>query len=71
MRIRSRSLILLGAVALAATGCGSEPPPASSSGPAVAGPNRRYQMKPEYQQVLGKDGKPLWKPGAKGPAGTR
>lgn len=63
MKLHSRSPILLAACSILASGCGPEPAPPTVTGAAAAGPNRRYQMKEEYKQVLGKDGQLLWKPG--------
>jgi hypothetical protein len=44
-------------------GCGSNTaPPPTDSKPAVAGGNSRIKYKPEYEKMLGKDGKMLFKP---------
>ena len=65
-----RSWVLLAGCAAIAAGCGSKPSVPASTEPALAGPNRRYQMKDEYKQVLGKDGQMLWKQGMKLPPGA-
>jgi hypothetical protein len=56
---------LAGLVALVAIGPGCGPnsaPPTEPGQPVQAGANTRIPFKEEYKQMIGKDGKMLWKP---------
>ena len=66
--IRSWVASLLGCGVL--VGCGERPVPPTpdNATSAMAGANRRYPLKEEYKQVLGKNGQLNWKPGMRQPA---
>jgi hypothetical protein len=54
------------------SGCGSNPEiPASKVDPMKIGANRRLEVKEEYKQMIGKDGRFLMKPGMKSPPPSR
>jgi hypothetical protein len=53
------------------SGCGREPEvPASKVELSKVGGNQRLQFKPEYKDMIGKDGRFLMKPGMKNPPKT-
>jgi hypothetical protein len=60
-----RYLAAIGLVGIVA-GCGPSDRGAEAKGP-VTGPNRRIDSKrfenEDYKKMLGKDGKPAWRPG--------
>jgi hypothetical protein len=58
-----RTVIGLFAVVWFGSGCGSNAPPPTADGKLpVAGANSRIKYKDEYKQMLGKDGKMIYKP---------
>jgi len=56
-----------------ASGCGSSTPAPAPGQPAIVSGNSRIKFKDEYKQMIGKDGKMLFKPSEskKKPAGIQ
>ena len=69
MKLTSGSWVLIALGCGIVAGCGERPAPPTppNATASMAGSNRRYQMKNEYKQVIGKNGQLTWKQGMKIP----
>jgi hypothetical protein len=63
--LRDALVVALLSCLLAGCGSGDQETQANQAKAAIPSPNRRILSNEKYKDLIGKDGKPIWKPGQK------